>query len=307
LAQAFDDMPDSECSPLIGVLTVTWNRKQDVLECIESVLRSAYPRLAVYVVDNASTDGSSQAIAEKYPDVHLIRSEENLGFAGGNNLGMARMLDDGADAVFLINDDAIVAEDALDCLVRGLQDPAVGVLAPKVLVHGEPGMIWSAGGRIDSKTGVSVQRRCGEPDRGQADEPAEVDYAVGCAMLVRADAVRRVGFMDPRYFMYYEEADWCRRIRQAGYRILYVPRSRVRHKVAPGGRNHAAYYFSRNRLLYLKSGGLSAGRIAWIAVSDILRSAAAHAVKGRARECRLMIRGVADYYARTFGEFRDGS
>lgn len=297
-----------ESKPLIGVLAVTWNRKRDVLECIESVLRSAYPRLAVYVVDNASTDGSSQAIAEKYPDVHVIRSGENLGFAGGNNLGMARMLGDGVEAVFLINDDAVVAEDTLGHLAGGVGDPSAGALAPKVLVYGERSVIWSAGGRIDPSTGVSVQRHYGEIDRGQADKAAEIDYAVGCAMLVKADVIRRVGFMDPRYFTYYEEADWCRRIRRAGYRIAYVPQSRVWHKVAgEDGRNNAAYYFSRNRLLYLGSGGMSAGKVAWIALSDILRSAVVHAVKGRMRESRLMIRGIMDYYRKAFGKFRDGS
>ncbi|HUV03877.1 MAG TPA: glycosyltransferase family 2 protein [Armatimonadota bacterium] len=295
--------------PLVGVLIVTRNRKADVLECVEAVMRSSYRHRAVYVVDNASTDGSSQAIAEQYPDVRVIRSGENLGFAGGNNLGMAGMLDDGVDAVFLINDDAVVAQDGLEKLVDGLRDSTVAVVSPKVLLHGEPGVIWSAGGRVDPRTGVSVQRHYGEADRGQADEVAEIDYAIGCAMLVSADVIRRVGLMDSRYFMYYEEADWCRRIRHADYRIMYVPQSRVWHKVIRGGdgRNHAAYYFCRNRLLYLRSAGVPASRIAWVALSDILRSAAVHAVKGRAHQSRLMIQGVMDYYTGTFGEFRDGS
>ena len=303
-----ENLSSVECTPMIGVLIVTWNRREDVLECIDSVLRSSYPRLAVYVVDNASTDGSSQAIAERYQDVRLIRSEENLGFAGGNNLGLAETLDDGMEAVFLVNDDAVLAKDTVSKLIDGgFADPAVGVLAPKVLIHAEPGVIWSAGGRIDSN-GISVQRHYGEADNGQADEPAEIDYAVGCAMLVKADIIRKVGVMDPRYFMYYEEVDWCRRIRQAGYRILYVPGSRVLHKVTlkGGGNNRAAYYFARNRLLYLNSGGVPQSKISWIALSDILRSAAAHAVKGRSDESRMMIRAVVDYYSNTFGKFREG-
>ena len=113
--------------------------------------------------------------------------------------------------------------------------------------------------------------------------------------------------MDTRYFMYYEEVDWCRRIREAGYRILYVPRSRVTHKVNldDGGRNRAAYYFARNRLLYLKSAGMPGGKITWLAVSDILRSAAAHAVKGRTDESRLMIKGLVDYYSHSFGKLEE--
>jgi hypothetical protein len=299
---------DSWRAPVIGALVVTWNRKDDALECVDSLLRSEYPRLTVYVVDNASTDGSSQAVAERYPDIRIIRSEENLGFAGGNNLGLARMLDDGVEAAFLINDDAVVERDTFAGLVSGgYDDPTVGVLAPKVLVHSKPGVIWSAGGNIDPMTGISAQRHCGEHDDGQADEPSEIDYAVGCAMLVRAEAIREVGMMDTRYFMYYEEVDWCRRIREAGYRILYVPRSRVTHKVSlnDGGRNRAAYYFARNRLLYLKSAGMPGGKITWLAVSDILRSAAAHAVKGRTDESRLMIKGLVDYYSHSFGKLEE--
>ena len=305
-----DRESESQSGPLIGVLTVTWNRKDDVLECIESVCRSSYPHFVIYVVDNASTDGTSEVIAERYPYVHLIRSEENLGFAGGNNLGLVKMLEDGVDAVFLINDDAIVDEDSLERLLAGgYDDPDIGVLAPKVMVHSDPGIIWSAGGKVDPATGVTVQRYYGEADHGQADEPSDIDYAVGCAMLVKSGVMHEVGFMDPRYFMYYEEVDWCRRIRQAGYRILYIPGSRVSHKVTLDGtgRNRAAYYFSRNRLLYLSSDEGKQSRAKWTALADILRSAAAHAVKGRTNESRQMMRGIADYLSKNFGKLEEGT
>jgi len=295
--------------PMIGALIVTWNRREDVLECIGSVLHSSYPRLAVYVVDNGSSDGSSRAVAEIYPEAKVIRSEENLGFAGGSNLGLTRTLEDGMEAVFLLNDDVVVAEDTLDLLeASGLGDSTVGAVAPKVLAYSAPNTIWSAGGLIDPR-GVAVQRYYGETDRGQADEVSEIDYAVGCAMLVKSDVIRQVGLMDPRYFMYYEEADWCRRIRGAGYRILYVPRGRAWHKVSLDGdeRNHASYYFSRNRLLYLSADGAGPGRVAWTALSDVVRSAVIHAVKGRRHESRLMVRAVLDYYRGDFGRFRDGT
>ena len=294
--------------PGVGTLIVTWNRQEDVLECIDSVKRSSYPRLAIYVVDNASTDGTYEAIAACHPDVHLMRSEENLGFAGGNNLGLRWVLEDGIDAVLLLNDDLIVAEDTVDRLVQKLGDPEVGALAPKVLVHSAPDTIWAAGGMVDSR-GAATQRHCGKPDLGQADESVEIDYAVGCAMLVKTQVIRQIGPMDPRYYMYYEESDWCRRMRRAGYRILYVPESRTWHKVGMNGhvRNHAPYYFARNRLLYLREGGTPPLAVAWIALSDTIRPAAAHALKGRREESRLMVRAVADYYLKNFGKFRNGS
>lgn len=295
--------------PQIGALVVTWNRRDDVLACIESLSESTFPNLSVYVVDNGSTDGTSEAVRARFPEVTLIRSEENLGFAGGNNLGLKRILDHGLEAVFLLNDDVVIARDTLDLLeAGGFDDPEIGVLSPKVLVFSEPGRIWSAGGTIDQHTGVAVQRHFGEPDHGQADEISEVDYAVGCAMLVKTEVIREVGLMDPRYYLYYEESDWCRRIRAAGYRVLYVPESRVWHKVdlADTGRNTAPYYFSRNRLLYLSSAGVNPVRVAWIALTDIMRMATVHAVKGRFPESRLMARAVFDYYFKHFGKFRYG-
>lgn len=291
---------------IIGVLIVTWNRRDDLLECLASVKQSSYPRLGIYVVDNASTDGTYEAVAARHPDVNLMRSEENLGFAGGNNLGLSWVLEDEIDAAFLLNDDMIIAEEAVSSLVEKMGDPDVGALSPKVLVYSDPETIWAAGGMVDSR-GATSQRHYGELDLGQADEPVEVDYAIGCSMLVKTEVVHRIGFMDSRYYMYYEESDWCRRMRRAGYRILYVPESQTWHKVSMNGhvRNSAPYYFARNRLLYLREGGTPPLTVAWIALSDMMRSAAVHALKGRSEESRLMVRAVADYYRKNFGRFRN--
>lgn len=288
----------------VGGLIVNYNRKQDTLECIDSLLGSTYPALTVYLVDNASTDGSADAVAERYPSVRLIRSAENVGFAEGNNLGLAAMRADEMDLAFLVNNDVVVAHDAIDWLVVAARGyPDAGVFSPKVLLHSEPDVIWSAGGTVDPETGIARQRQYGQKDTGQPRTASEVDYAVGCAMLVRMQAIRKAGLMDPRYFMYYEEAEWCRRIRAAGYTIVYMPLSRVWHKVELGdeSRNDSPYYFSRNRLLYLKSGGVPRGRIARIALTDLLRSAVANAARGRIRKSRLMVRALLDFYAGRFG------
>lgn len=294
---------------MIGVLIVTWNRIADLRECLRSVMQSDYRGISVYVVDNASSDGTSVMVAQEFPTARLVCAKENLGFAAGNNLGLSLMLRDGVDAVLMLNDDTVVAEDAISALVAGgFHDPSVGVLASKVLFHSDPETIWSAGGAVDLRTGVAVQRLHGEQDDAQTDEPVEVQYAVGCAMLVKADVIRKVGLFDTDYYMYYEEADWCRRIREAGYKVIYVPRSRVRHKVGVSRNtsNHVIYYFARNRLLYMRKSGVHRVRIAWVAVSGIWRSALGHAAHARIRESRLMLRGVADYYGNRFGKFEEG-
>jgi GT2 family glycosyltransferase len=292
----------------VAALVVTWNRQNDVLDCIKSLTQSDYTCLRVYVVDNGSTDNTSDLVSKYFPSVVLIRSDRNLGFADGNNLGLDRILDDGTDAVFFLNDDAVVAHDTLKKLVPFLCDDGVGIVCPKILVYGADDVIWAAGGIVDSKTGIARQRYYGEKDLGQADEQTDVDYAVGCAMLVKSEVIRNVGKLDSRYYMYYEEAEWCRRIRNNGYRIVYVPTSKVWHKVSIGetGRNNAPYYFSRNRLLYLRAGGVSEIKVAWFATLDILRDAIAHAVNGRIHESRLLVRGILDYYKNNFGRIGDG-
>lgn len=291
----------------IAALIVTWNRKHDLVECIESLYRLSYPNLTVYVVDNASGDGTAAEISSRFPAVQLIHSEENLGFAEGNNLALRRILLQGADAVFLVNDDVVVEPKALDELIAaGLRAPGVGVLCPKVLLHGDRGIVWSRGGTVDPLTGVAVQLGYAEADDSTENAPSAVDYAIGCAMLVKTAAIRRAGLLDPRFFMYYEETDWCRRIRNCGFEIRYVPSSRVLHKVTleSTGRNSAAYYFTRNRLLYLQCSGTAGSRIARVA-SGLLASAVVHMVKGRREEGRLMFKAVLDYYHGCFGKLEE--
>lgn len=298
-----------ENPPSIAVLIVTWNRRADVLECIGSVCASDYPgdRLRIYVVDNGSSDDTSSEIEAKYPEVRLIKCAENLGFAGGNNVGLNRVLQGEAEAVFLLNDDALVEQGAIRFLAEAaFVDESLGVTAPKILLHSDPTVIWSAGGLVDRSSGVATQRYYGEPDDGRGDAPCDLDYAVGCAALVKRRVIEEVGFLDPRFYLYYEETDWCRRIRDAGYRIRYIPESRVMHKVSlsNNGRNNASYYYARNRLLYLKNAGASGIELTGTAMS-LLKSAAAHAVKGRRQTGRLMFRGISDFCEHKFGKLCD--
>ncbi|MHB0999877.1 MAG: glycosyltransferase family 2 protein [Armatimonadota bacterium] len=288
--------------PSVGALIIAWNRRDDVLDCIGSLKRSGYPKLWIYVVDNASSDGTSEAIEKQFPDAVIIRSETNLGFAGGNNLGLKSILADGLDAVFLLNDDAVVSGDAVGTLVNGgYHDDSVGVLAPKILLYSDPEIVWSSGGDVDPHTGVTYQRNFGKKDN-KADTVSEIDYSVGCAMLIKSEVIRQVGMIDERYFTYYEETDWCRRIRNAGYRILYIPESRVLHKVplVVNNRNNAAYYYTRNRLLYLNTTGVSSVKIARV-TSSLIKTAISHSIKGRAEEGKLMLKGVIHYYKGQFG------
>jgi GT2 family glycosyltransferase len=205
------------------------------------------------VLDNASIDGSVEAIAAAYPDVQVVRLAENHGYAGNNNVGIRLALEQGADWVFVLNEDTAVAPDCLEHLVAtAALDGRVGILGPMVYTWGEDRIISSAGGRVDWRIADAINEGAGEPDRGEY--PArEVDFINGCGLLIGRAALERAGLLDETFFIYYEETDWCQRVRKAGFRVRFEPGAMMRHK-APIAWDQLGpstlYYMTRNRLRF---------------------------------------------------------
>jgi GT2 family glycosyltransferase len=240
-------------------------------------------------------------------DLALLENRENLGYAGGNNVGIQYALDRGADYVLLLNDDAVVAPDALSALLDAAQDhPGVGFLGPKVLSLEEPRQLLSAGGILDREW-RSSHRGADELDEGQFDELAEVDWLSGCALLVSREAIRRVGMLDPAFFAYHEDVDWCYRGRQAGLGVLLVPGAKVWHpdtRVQQLDSPLVTYYMARNSLLFLSKHRLGTdlllrrlGRYLYRLVSWSIRSGWRH--KRQQRDA--LLRAVLDFGRRRFG------
>jgi GT2 family glycosyltransferase len=232
------------------------------LDCLASLAELNYPanRLHIIVVDNGSTDGTSQAVRDRHSCVTVLVNEENLGFAEGNNVGIRRALMGNAEYVMLLNNDTAVDPSMLDELLAVTEsDPAVGIVGPKMLYYDQPDLIWCAGNQLDWRSGESVRLQAEQLDRAvkepRAEElPREVDFITACAICLRRQVIEQIGLLDPRFFIYYEETDWCMRARAAGWQVLYVPRARMWHKVsaAMGPTSPAtAYYMSRNVLLFL--------------------------------------------------------
>jgi GT2 family glycosyltransferase len=294
--------------PLVGIVILNWNRSDDTIACVASLRRMAYQNYRVVVVDNGSRDDSVVKIRAAYPDLDLIENGRNLGFAGGNNVGIERLMAAGCDYVMLLNDDAEVAEDTLTKLVEVAEtDPAIGFVGPTICYYGQPRVIWFAGGRITpygepSHPGDGAE--LGEP--GQP--PRDVDYVTGCAILARRDLIETIGPLDPRFFLYFEETEWCTRGRQHGYRVVYVPDAVMWHKITPTARIHShryLYMMTRNRLLYLHLTG--AGLTAKLAAAiDSLRTVLSWAMKPRHRDMRpytfTPLRGMAAYALGRYGE-----
>jgi GT2 family glycosyltransferase len=238
----------------VAVVVLSWNGRDDTLGCLESFERVRWENLTVIVVDNGSTDGTYEAVREAHPEVTLMRSEENVGFAEGNNLGMRAALDAGADHVLILNNDTIVDPDLIAALVsEARRRPDAGALCPLIRYVDPPDLIWYAGARFDPRA-VHNGRHTGygERDTGQYHSVRETGRATGAAMLVPREVLERVGFFDGRLFIQVEDVDISLRMRAAGYRILFVPAGVVWHRVAvtSGGERSptTAYYEIRNTL-----------------------------------------------------------
>jgi GT2 family glycosyltransferase len=232
---------------LVVAVVLAWNRREDTLACLRSL---AGEPLEVVVVDNASTDGTAGAIP---PGVELVRNEENLGYAGGMNTGIRRALERGADHVLVLNNDVEVEPGFLaPLLAEAGRRPDAGALCPLILFADAPELVWYAGARFDPARGYNGRITGYREPAGRFTAVAETDRAAGTALLAPRRVWEEVGLFDEELFAYSEDTDWSLRARRAGFRLLVVPASRVRHKVSlsSGGENSPAtlYYGVRNTL-----------------------------------------------------------
>ena len=250
----------------IVVIIVNWNGKNDTLACLATLgkLKVQSLKFKVMVVDNGSTDGSAHAIRQKFPTVELIELKDNLGFAGGSNVGIRRALAAGAEFLWLLNNDTVVDKNALSML-NAFDNADVGIAGSKIYfakgheyhkdryTNSERGkVIWYAGGCIDWDNMYASHRGVDEVDHRQYDSTEQTPFVTGCSMMVSREVFERIGLFDERLYLYLEDVDFCLRAARAGFRIVYVPPSVVWHLNAgsssPGSELHQ-YYQTRNRLI----------------------------------------------------------
>lgn len=252
--------------PLVSIITINYNQLQITCQLLDTLRKVTYPAVEVIVVDNNSAENPTAVITEQYPEVKLLVSEQNLGFAGGNNLGIAAS--HGGYLLFL-NNDTEVDPGFLEPLVDLFEsNPAAGAASSKILYHNSGETIQYAGStRIDPFTGRS--RRIGylETDKGQYNSVRETDLAHGAAMMVPRRIIDKVGMMPEFFFLYYEEVDWCESIKKAGYKIYFVPGSKVYHKESMSigkASTLKTYYMTRNRVLFMRRNTTGLNKLSWI-------------------------------------------
>ncbi len=216
----------------VAIIVLNWNGRDDTLACLESLAAADLGGAAVVVVDNGSRDGSVDAVRERFPTVGIVALPENRGYAGGNNAGIRAALDWGADAVLLLNNDTRVARDFLPPLLWALnENPGAAAVCSSIHRMDRPEMLDVAYAEVRFRERDAV-KLCGVnalPGNG-FDRRRTVEVAVGCSLLLRADAVRKVGLFGEEFFAYHEDVDWCLRARSAGFTLLHEPLSRVFHR-----------------------------------------------------------------------------
>lgn len=235
--------------PHLYIVVLTWNGKADTLECLASLQNITYSNASILVVDNASNDGTLEAIRNRFHRVDLIRNEQNLRFAAGNNVGIRYALDRGADCILLLNNDTVVDKNFLSPLVETAEsNQNIGIVGPTIYYFSFPNKIWFAGGIIKWWQGWLEHRGIREIDNGQYAQSEEVDYITGCCLLIKREVIEQIGLLDERYYMYGEDTDWCVRAHRKGFKIFYQPKSKVWHKVSVSTGGHFSWFKNWNKL-----------------------------------------------------------
>ncbi|MFA6125924.1 MAG: glycosyltransferase family 2 protein [Bacteroidales bacterium] len=240
--------------PLVSIISINYNQSAVTCELLESLRKVTYPNYETIIIDNASPTESPDRIGTLFPECKLIKSDKNLGFAGGNNLGIKHSK---GEYLLFLNNDTEVDPGFIEPLVNKLKsDPGIGMVSPKIRFYYAPDTIQYAGYTPFNRITLR-QHLIGfhEKDAGQYDQAHETFSIHGAAMMVPRSVVRQVGMMTEMFFLYYEEHDWSERIKRAGYRVFYVPESLVLHKESLStGKDSPlkTYYITRNRFLFAR-------------------------------------------------------
>ena len=296
----------------VFLVILNWNGYKDTIECLESVskVEPENYELHVVVIDNASIDNSVDKIMNFKThklEFNILTNKKNIGFAGGNNVGIKYSLEKGADYIMVLNNDTVIDKDLISGLLRTFrEDIKIGVVSPKI--YFAPGfefhkkrygkndfgkVIWYAGGDINWRNVYGNNHGVDEVDKGQYDKTLSTDFATGACAFLNAKAIKDIGLLDERYYLYLEDADISQRMMKAGWKVLYSPNGFLWHKVAQSsaiGSELNDYYITRNRMLF----GLKYAQIR--TKSALVRESIKLLIKGR----KWQKIGIKDYYLSNF-------
>lgn len=284
--------------PLISIISVNYNTTKVTGEFLASLKRDlTYPNTEVIIVDNASLEDPARELSKDYPQVKFIRSAQNLGFAGGNNLGVRQAK---GEYLFLVNNDTEITPGLLEGLLEVFElHPDAGMVCPKFHYYFHKGTIEYAGyNEVNVFTGRNSMIGSGETDKGQHDELKVTHYAHGGAMLVSRKVLDTVGMMFEDFFLYYEELDWSEQVKRKGFSIYYQPKSLIYHKESMStGKSSPlkTFYLTRNRILFMRRNMKTSSLLVfflYFSCFTIPKNTVSYTLKGQFRHLRSFWRGI---------------
>lgn len=285
---------------MISIISITYNGIGVTSKMIDSILKYLSIPFELIIIDNCSVENEAHCLSEKYgSQITTIRSECNLGFAGGNNLGIHRAK---GDYILLLNNDTEVTDDSIKYLAEYLEKhPECGAVSPKIIFYDNGKIQYAGYSAISAITIRNATIGLGEEDRGQYDIASETNCAHGAAMMLPRSVIDKVGMMSEIFFLYYEEVDWCEHIKRAGYTIGYEPKCRILHKESSSiGENSPmkCYYLMRNRLLFAYRNRTGVKKIlsilyqlSVVVTKDCLKKL----LKGEGKQALAVVKGAWDF------------
>jgi GT2 family glycosyltransferase len=288
--------------PLIYIILINYNGYRDTIECIQSLSKINYKNFKIIIVDNASTNNSLDYLNEYIENCIIIQSKENLGFAGGNNLGIEYAIKNGAEYVLLLNNDTIVEHNFLNKMTETFNiSKNIGVVGCKIKYYEQKNRIWYGGGRINWFKFIGEHYGMREIDKGQYDGKYEIEFMTGCCMLISREVIKKVGLLANEYFMYFEDVDYCVKVKDGGFRIYYNPEAVIYHKVgiASGGEesSFSIKWCTRNRIIFMNKYENRIGKL-YVVISKIFFYSTRcikylqYVLKGQKNKSNALIEGI---------------
>jgi GT2 family glycosyltransferase len=292
--------------PHVTIIVVTYKGRSDTLECLESLSHLTYPNHKVIVVDQNSQDGTPDAVRTQYGQVQVVENLVNNGFTGGSNLGLATALKRPTEYVFLLNNDTLVEPEIVEKLITPMEeDSTIGIISPIGLYYEKPNIVCWAGSDTDWR-GRSQNYTCDVSIETLDTRIRETGFVASGGMMIRCAVVEEIGLMDDRFFIYFDDNDFCARARRAKWRVVYLPSAKLWHKIsrvqALIGDDFGIYHWQRNRLLYLwKHGNPRLFGCLWC-IAGAVKSAALLCIRGRRREATVWLRALRDSLTGRWGD-----
>jgi GT2 family glycosyltransferase len=287
------------------VIILNWNSKDMTAECIRSLLAMNTREYDTIVVDNGSRDGSVEYLRREFPQIVVLPQDRNLGFAAGCNVGMKEALKRGAEYVLPLNNDTVVDANMIEALLEVAEKhPSAAIVSPKIYFYDSPNRFWWAGGSFSLWTGIPKHAGRKDRDNGQFEATRTLDWATGCAALIRCEALKRVGLFEEHLFGNGEDLDFSLRVRRAGFEIWFAPQAKVWHKEGVdyrknAGENLRTFMGTRNMLWIMRKYALP---IQWVTcgpnflVRYVLFFIALSLLHGDWRSAAAVPKGVAAFF-----------